>query len=687
MNKKVLFIILGSIALVLMGFGTYYYFASEDKNTTLTKIEREWIQSNKQNLIDLGFANDIPVLNHIGEGLVFDFFKDLEDSTELEFNRISYSYNDEITDKYSFKMIKNIESNQIKIYEDDYVLLTTENKKYNNVNEIEDLNIGVLEGDLTEVKNYFNNCNGCKFNGFKSIEELLNNIVGEENDMVETTLDAIIAPQLLTLEYVLSDKLYNSYLINDIHINYVITLGNINKLNNIIKKYYLKWSSENFDEKFNKYFTDCYFDFSGTDQNSLASFKGKRYTYGYIENAPYDIEISGNLYGTNKAILDKFEEVADIEIVYKKYDSIDSLIKAFNNGNIDIFYNNTYQSGYDLNGFVSNNAYLGKVAIISNNGAIENINSLKSLKNKSIAVLKNSNISKLVTDNGVKKVEYDSLDKLLKSNADLIAIDFSSYNFFNKDKLKNYKIEYIHEVIDGYGYTMKSVANNSVFNEYLNFYLNAFAQNEEIGLGIDKINSKLNQKALMKDLFLISGLILVFVSSIIFTNQMNKAKKPSISFKKSEKIKYMDMLTSLKNRNYLNDNIDKWEESQVYPQAVIIIDLNNIAYINDNYGHNAGDEEIKEAANVLIKNQVINSDIVRTNGNEFLIYLIGYKERQIELYIKKLNKELKELSHGFGAAIGYSMITDDIKTIDDAINEATIAMRQIKEETNDQKDL
>ena len=32
------------------------------------------------------------------------------------------------------------------------------------------------------------------------------------------------------------------------------------------------------------------------------------------------------------------------------------------------------------------------------------------------------------------------------------------------------------------------------------------------------------------------------------------------------------------------------------------------------------------------------------------------------------------------------MITDDIKTIDDAINEATIEMRKVKEETNDQKD-
>ena len=50
--------------------------------------------------------------------------------------------------------------------------------------------------------------------------------------------------------------------------------------------------------------------------------------------------------------------------------------------------------------------------------------------------------------------------------------------------------------------------------------------------------------------------------------------------------------------------------------------------------------------------------------------------------MKKLNKELKELSHGFGAAYGYSMITDAIKTIDDAVNEATLDMKNNKEETN-----
>ena len=46
----------------------------------------------------------------------------------------------------------------------------------------------------------------------------------------------------------------------------------------------------------------------------------------------------------------------------------------------------------------------------------------------------------------------------------------------------------------------------------------------------------------------------------------------------------------------------------------------------------------------------------------------------------KLEKEMKSLPHEFGAAIGYSMITDEIKTLDDAINEATLEMITNKEE-------
>ena len=153
-----------------------------------------------------------------------------------------------------------------------------------------------------------------------------------------------------------------------------------------------------------------------------------------------------------------------------------------------------------------------------------------------------------------------------------------------------------------------------------------------------------------------------------------------VKMSKEDKMKYIDQLTSLKNRNYLNSKIEEWDESEVYPQSVIIVDLNNVSYINDNYGREEGDKVIKEAANILMQCQLENSEIIRTDGNEFLIFLVGYTEKQVVSYLRKLTKEFKNLSHGFGAASGYSIITDAIKTFDDAVNEAVLDMKNNKED-------
>lgn len=135
----------------------------------------------------------------------------------------------------------------------------------------------------------------------------------------------------------------------------------------------------------------------------------------------------------------------------------------------------------------------------------------------------------------------------------------------------------------------------------------------------------------------------------------------------------------MKNRAYLNDNIEKWDNSNIYPQIIIVVDLNNVAYINDNFGHEEGDKVITEAANILIQTQLPKTEIIRTDGNEFLIYMVEYEEKKAISYIRKLNREFKNLTHGFGAAIGYSIINDAIKTIDDAVNEATLDMKTNKE--------
>ena len=190
------------------------------------------------------------------------------------------------------------------------------------------------------------------------------------------------------------------------------------------------------------------------------------------------------------------------------------------------------------------------------------------------------------------------------------------------------------------------------------------------------VNSRNEVSNMLRYLVIIFGVTgLVFITLFIILTLKNKKK----NLNKEDKLKFIDVMTSLKNRNYLNYNIKAWEDNVIYPQAIVIIDLNNVKYINDNYGHEEGDNVIKKAASILINNQQENTDIVRTDGNEFLIYMVGYDEKKVIDYTRKISHELKELPHEFGAAIGYSMITDDVKTIDDAINEATLSMRQAKE--------
>ena len=90
-NKKIIITILSIIGTVLVAFVVYSIFFKEDKNTTLTLIEKQWIENNKNKVIDFSIVNEIPIISDNGEGLFFDFLKDLEKDTKLSFNKVSYN--------------------------------------------------------------------------------------------------------------------------------------------------------------------------------------------------------------------------------------------------------------------------------------------------------------------------------------------------------------------------------------------------------------------------------------------------------------------------------------------------------------------------------------------------------------------------------------------------------------------
>ena len=674
-NKKVLIVIIVVALFLVLSGGIYFYLNKEDKDSTLTLLEKQWIENNKNKVVDFAITSNIPIFNYDGSGIFLDFLDSLETNVGLEFNKVSYAYNNEEDAEYGFFIVDTLEDNYINVYEDNYVLVSKNLKAYNDIDDIKNISIGVIEDDLKTINDYLLDSDNLTYKPYKNISELI-------SDLKNDTVDAIALPKTIYLEEIISDEqLHIVYNITDYKKYFVIKLGNEKRLNDVITKYYNKWKQENFNNLYNQNLSSSYFKFSNIGTKEEANFRSKQYIYGFITNSPYDKIVDGKLKGINNALLKSFSETANIEIKFKEFPSIDELLDNFNTNKIDLFLGTNSNTEYDMDVLETSPFTREELAIVSSISNDVSINSIKSLSNRHIKTVKGTKIEKYLIDNNIEVEAYDNITKLLNNlnKNDLIAIDLYSYNFYNHNILQNYKIDYTKE-LDSYSFNTRDINDNDVFNKYFSFYISFISNNSLTNSSYYELVSLDKKPIKLINLFVyLMAIIGIVLSLCTIFKKLASLKKQHKTFSKEDKLKYIDMTTSLKNRNYLNDNIEVWDNSGIYPQAIIITDLNNIAYINDNYGHQEGDNVIKEAANILIKNQIENSEIIRTNGNEFLIYLVGYEEKQISAYTKKITKELKNLAHGFGTASGYSMINDAIKTIDDAINEATIEMRNNKD--------
>lgn len=679
-KKQVIITSITLIVILILGWVFYYFFLNQDEKSTLTIVEKKWIEKNKNNIVDIGIINNIPIFNYDGEGVFFEFIKKIEKDTGLEFNEISYDLGSTETPEYAFKIKEKAEDNDISIYEDNYAIVSKNKVVYNDLEDIPAMTIGVTKNNLENINFYLYDNKNIQYKVFDNETSLFNEI-NSNNSSVQ----AIVVPKTIYLNYINKNKLNINYNITDAKLNFVLSLGNEKKLNTIIKKYYKKWYKDEYKEQYNKYFLSNYFNFNNIYEDKVAKFRSKQYNYGFISYAPFSTSVDGKLVGISNEYMSQFASLANIEIKYKEYKSLHDLIKDFNENKVDLFFNTSSQNKFDMDVYNTISAVDENISIVTHENNDIIIKSLSSLKDKEVYVIAGSQAVSHLKGYGIVTREVNNFDNILdKLNEDsIIAIDTKAFDIYRHNKLDKFKIAYSFSLKNNYSYAIRNIKDNEVFSKFFNFYI-SFVDGKKIennvtyDMYVPNVKNHLLQYLLG---FVIGCGVVVAGITVIVKKPFKRNRKSIIS--KENKIKYIDMLTSLKNRNYLNSAIEKWDESEIYPQTIMIIDLNNIAYINDNYGHEEGDNVIKQAANILITTQVENSEIMRTNGNEFLIYMVNYDEKQVITYIRKLTKEFKELSHGFGAAIGYSMITDGLKTIDDAINEATLDMKSNKEEISD----
>ncbi|MEG0994818.1 MAG: GGDEF domain-containing protein, partial [Bacilli bacterium] len=595
----------------------------------------------------------------------------------LEFNRLPYLKESvPTTNNYRIRLLNNEENlteKDLLIFEDGYVAIGKKYNKINQISEIKDQTLGVFTSDVGELSYYLKSGSNLTYKTYESINSLYDALDKDEVGM-------IIVPNVLYLDKLLTTNYTINYYFTEMSKKVVFTLSDNNqKLNEIVKKYYQHWKKENYVDEYNEAYLNYYVQVNNINAKTKADLLSKNYVYGYVENTPYEVDIDNKPYGIASEYVNRMARLTGIDFTYKKYKSYDALKKAIANSEVDLYFdcynltNDNYSS--TISTFVEDYVVLGK----EKDNYI--VRSFESLKGSKVAMVSNNALYDYISSNSRASIStYKNVDELLKkADNKLIVVDKEIYTYFATSKFAEYKVLYNDTMTNDYRFMVKKT--DETFYKLFNYIIDTNSYYRYRNSGINSLNMSIIDNSSLGQLYLIILAIIFLPLAVAITLYFFlKKKKKKKEVKKEDRRKYTDMLTSLKNRNYLNLKINEWEENKILPQTIVVIDLNNVKYVNDNYGHAEGDNLIVKAASILVNTQLENSEIIRTDGNEFLIYLVGYSEQQSETYTQKLAKELKELPHEFGAALGYSMIQDEIKTIDDAINEATISMRKNKEE-------
>ncbi len=684
---KGLFILLGILFLFVSGY--YWFFIQERDITGFSLAERQWIEENKNRVIDLGVVNNIPLFTATGEGIFFSFLEAFEKKTELAFNKVPFTYNSEIDADYKFVIKRTIEKDDILLYQDNYVILSQHGEYLNDLADlqaIDELIFVVQESDQEIIEDFFvdyefelkvvSDYSDMFATSEEEVEEEEQEGEQEEEEIVEETSknEFLVVPKTINLPKIVASSYQIVLNLTNLEFFYVLELGEVEKLNSLLTKYYQDWEQENYQRKFYERFNDIYFSKKEINEKDQLDFRGKRYDFGFVSQTPYHFYDYGAAVGINILLLEQFAEKTGIEIRYHQYDDMQNLEAAFNNGELDLISTNKSKD-YEIDALETNNIFRNSFTVIGDVRKNVIINSLADLRKYDIAIFPDPFLESLLNNH---EIEYEYFNRRNR-DYDVVVLENSILEFYRSRWFADYYQIYQLQPETNSLMILSSSNENEIFRNYFNFYLSFIDKNEIFHAGFLEsydVDTKINYSLIA--IILASFLSICFIVYLVLVYVLGFRKGDNLSLSKENKLKYIDLLTSLKNRNFLNDNIEKWDNCEVYPQAILVLDLNNVAYVNDNYGHVEGDNLIKEAANLLIANQEENSEIIRTSGNEFLIYIVGADEKKVSAYVKKLQKEMEKLNHGFGATIGYSVIESEMKTVDDAINEATIDMRNKK---------
>ncbi|HKN47426.1 MAG TPA: GGDEF domain-containing protein [Candidatus Polarisedimenticolia bacterium] len=137
---------------------------------------------------------------------------------------------------------------------------------------------------------------------------------------------------------------------------------------------------------------------------------------------------------------------------------------------------------------------------------------------------------------------------------------------------------------------------------------------------------------------------------------------------------FKDDVTGLYNRRFfsirLEEEISRYRRFN-HPVSVVLLDLDGFKDVNDRLGHAAGDEILRDIAQILLKHSRGINVISRYGGDEFAVLLVETPKAGARLYADRIRQVVSTypFSHGcrITASFGVSSLPEDVAAAPDDI--------------------